>query len=146
MKPKTKKNVESDSLKTLTTSMKASKRRSTENQVKKSPVSVQMLNILDVQSCSGRHQVEVEVEKCQPKRGRITRQKAMVKLSEASTSKVISSDFQYTTKYISPQDSLSSSFLASEDKSTVSSIASTTSSFQERLESTRHIVYSFLEP
>ena len=85
MKAKSKKSLESDSTKTLTTSMKPSKRRSIENQVRKSPVAVQMLNILDGKK--GRNPVSLPVEKkeegeaCQPDRGRITRQKAMVKLT-----------------------------------------------------------------
>ena len=85
MKAKSKKSLESDSTKTLTTSMKPSKRRSIENQVKKSPVAVQMLNILDRKK--GRNPVLDEKKKkeegeiSQPERGRITRQKAMVKLT-----------------------------------------------------------------
>ena len=91
MKPKTKKNAENDSIKTLTTSMKPTKRRSIENQVKKSPVSVQMLNILEVQTDKnlvGR-ETSGDVVECHAQRGRITRQKARVKLIEASTSQVI---------------------------------------------------------
>ena len=71
-------------MKTLTTSMKPSKRRSIENQVKKSPVAVQMLNILDGKKARNPVSVEKkreEGEACQPGRGRITRQKAMVKLT-----------------------------------------------------------------
>ena len=90
MKPKSKKSLESDSMKTLTTSMKPSKRRSIENQLKKSPVAVQMLNILDgkkggnpepvpVERQSSRK--KVEGENCPSVRGRITRQKAVVKLT-----------------------------------------------------------------
>ena len=84
MKPKSKKSLESDSMKTLTTSMKPSKRRSIETQVKKSPVAVQMLNILDGKK--GRNTVPSEKKKeegetSKPERGRITRQKAMVKLT-----------------------------------------------------------------
>ena len=102
MKPKTKKNVENDSVKTLTTSMKPTKRRSIENQVKKSPVSVQMLNILEVQTDKnlvGRETSGDGVE-CHVQRGRITRQKARVKLIETSTSKVIfCNPFKYVHKY-----------------------------------------------
>ena len=88
MKPKSKKSLESDSMKNLTTSMKPSKRRSIENQVKKSPVAVQMLNILDGKK--GRNPVLDEKKKkeegeiSQTERGRITRQKAMVKLRAMS--------------------------------------------------------------
>ena len=84
MKPKSKKSLESDSMKPLTTSMKPSKRRSIENQVKKSPVAVQMLNILDGKKARNPVSVEKKTEEgetCQPGRGRITRQKAMVKLT-----------------------------------------------------------------
>ena len=71
-------------MKPLTTSMKPSKRRSIENQVKKSPVAVQMLNILDGKKARNPVSVEKKTEEgetCQPGRGRITRQKAMVKLT-----------------------------------------------------------------
>ena len=80
MKPKSKKSLESDSMNSLTTSMKPSKRRSIENQAKKSPVAVQMLNILDGKKGLGERKKE-EGEICPPERGRITRQKAMVKLT-----------------------------------------------------------------
>ena len=80
MKPKSKKSLESDSMNSLTTSMKPSKRRSIENQAKKSPVAVQMLNILDGKKGLGERKKE-EGENCPPERGRITRQKAMVKLT-----------------------------------------------------------------
>ena len=81
MKPKSKKSLESDSMKNLTTSMKPSKRRSIENQVKKSPVAVQMLNILDGKKVLDEKKKKEEGEISQPERGRITRQKAMVKLT-----------------------------------------------------------------
>ena len=80
MKPKSKKGSETDSLKALTTSMKPSKRRSTENQAKKSPVSVQMLNILEGKKD---RQSERKESAAETKKGKITRQNALVKLTEA---------------------------------------------------------------
>ena len=81
MKPKSKKGSEADSLKALTTSMKPSKRRSTESQARRSPVSVQMLNVLEGKKDrqTGREESAAEV-----KRGKISRQNAMVKLTEAA--------------------------------------------------------------
>ena len=83
MKPKSKKGLESDSIKTLSTSMKPSKRRSAESQVKKSPVSVQMLNVLD-----GNKGRDSQAETSLQSRGRIRRQKAVVKLTDADNSQV----------------------------------------------------------